>query len=325
MKKELVANQVLKLICNKDKNLRKPTIVGIGELFWNVLPERRFFGGSPGNVVYHAAKQGAEAYLVSAVGDDVDGYELRAELGRKGIFDKYVSTAPALPTGTAVADHDGVMFGCDTRAPVAWDLIQYSPDLERLAEKANAVCFGLLSQRKDVTASTIRYFLEATKPECLRVLDLNLNHNCFSKNIVTDSLRLCNILKLNADELEWLTDLLDLGGNKAVMSILVHRYNLKYIVLTRGTDGSVLYDGDSFVVIPALSYEEEVDDSGCGDAFTAAFVTALLYDLRPADAMLHASKVAGYVCSKGGAMPEIPPEHRLVVHNNENVNQMEPM
>ena len=263
------------------------------------------------NVVYHAAKQGAETYLVSSVGDDLDGYELRAELGRKGISDKYISTVPTLLTGNVVLGaSDGA--SSEIRTPVAWDLIQFSPELERLAEKADAVCFGLLSQRKEVTASTIRYFLEATKPGCLRILDLNLNHNFCNKKVVTDSLRLCNILKLNADELEWLTDLLELGGNKAVMSILVHRYNLKYIILTRGTDGSVLYDGNSFVAIPALSYGEEVDDSGCGDAFTAAFVTALLYDMRPADAKLHASKVAGYVCSKGRAMPEIPPELRLV-------------
>ena len=296
-----------------EKLTRKPIIIEIGELFWNVLPERRFICGTPANVVYHAAKQGAEAYLVSAVGDDIDGYELRAELGRKGISDKYVLATPALPTGTAIVDTSDIMPVREIPTPAAWDLLQCSPDLERLAEKADAVCFGLLSQRKEVSASTVRYFLEATKPECFRVLDLNLNHNLCNKKVVTDSLWLCNILKLNADELEWLTDVLDLGGNKAVMSILVHRYNLNYIVLTRGTDGSVLYDGNSFVAIPALSYGEEVDDSGCGDAFTAAFVTALLYDMRPADAMLHASRVAGYVCSKGGAMPEIPPEIRLVV------------
>ena len=70
--------------------MNKPLIIGIGELFWNILPERRYIGGAPANVVYHAAKQGADAFLVSAVGDDVDGYELRAELGRKGISDKYV-------------------------------------------------------------------------------------------------------------------------------------------------------------------------------------------------------------------------------------------
>ena len=306
-------------------NLRKPIIVGIGELFWNVLPERRFIRGNPANVVYHAAKQGAETYLVSAEGDDVDGYELRSELGRKGISDKYVSDVQALPTGTAMLSLNKDIPFFNVNMPAAWNLVKFTPDLERLAEKADVVCFGLFSHRKEVTASTIRYFLEATKPDYWRVLDLNRNYSFYSKRIVADSLRLCNILKLNAEELEWLTDLLDLGGNKAVMSILVYRYNLKFIILTHETDGSVLYDGNSFVAIPALSYEEEVDDSGCGDAFTAAFITALLYDMRPADAMLHASRVAGYVCSKGGAMPEIPPEHRLVVHNNENVNQMEPM
>lgn len=148
------------------------------------------------------------------------------------------------------------------------------------------------------------------------VFDLNLNHSFCSRSAVVDSLRLCNILMLNAEELKWLINILELGGNKAVMSILVQRYNLKYIILTRGADGSVLYDGNSFVAIPVFSYSKDVDDTGCGDAFTAAFVTALLYDLRPADAMLHASKVAGYACSHGGNMPEIPPEHRLVVDND---------
>lgn len=132
-------------------------------------------------------------------------------------------------------------------------------------------------------------------------------------------MRLCNILKVNAEELQFLIELLELDRHKAVMSILVHRYNLKYIILTRGADGSVLYDGHSFAAIPALSHGEEVDDSGCGDAFTAAFATALLHDMRLADAMLHAAKVAGYVCTHGGAMPVIPPEHRLVIHNETNI------
>ena len=295
--------------------MHKPLIIGIGELFWDILPESRYVGGAPVNIVYHASKQGADGCLVSAIGDDEDGYDMRAELHRKGICDKHVATAPAFPTGSFILGPPDDTSCCDFNKPAAWDLVSYTTDLEILASHADAICFGMLPQRKEVTASTIMNMLEDAPKECLKIFDMNMNSGFYSKTAIQNSLRLCNILKLNDEELHFLTDLLELNGNKAVMGIITHRYNLKYIILTRGADGSVLFNGESFVAVPALSYEEEVDDTGCGDAFTAAFVTALLYDVRPADAMLHAAKVAGYVCSHGGNMPEIPPEHRLVIHN----------
>ena len=297
----------------------KPLIIGIGELFWDILPDRRFVGGTPVNIVYHAMKQGAVAHLVSTIGDDEDGHDMRAELYRKGISDKYVETAPALPTGTAGMVLSGDTSKYELNYPAAWDLVQYTTELEILASHADAICFGMLPQRKEVTASTIMNMLEDAPKECLRIFDMDMNSGFHSKTAIQNSLRLCNILKLNDEELHFLTEILELQDNKAVMGIIAHRYNLKYIILTRGADGSVLYDGHSFVAVPALSHGEEVDDTGCGDAFTASFVTALLYDVRPADAMLHAAKVAGYVCSHGGSMPEIPPEHRLVIHNENNI------
>ena len=299
--------------------MHKPLIIGIGELFWDILPDRHYVGGAPVNIVYHATKQGADGCLVSAIGDDLDGYDLRAELHRKGISDKYVGTAPALPTGSYILGPPDDTSCSDFNRPAAWDLVQYTTDLETLASHADAICFGMLPQRKEVTASTIMNMLEDAPNECLRIFDMDMNCGFHSKSAIQNSLRLCNILKLNDDELHFLTEILELQDNKAVMGIIAHRYNLKYIILTRGADGSVLFNGESFIAVPALSYEEEVDDTGCGDAFTAAFVTALLYDVRPADAMLHASKVAGYVCSHGGSMPEIPPEHRLVIHNENNI------
>ncbi len=297
----------------------KPLIIGIGELFWDILPERHYVGGAPVNIVYHATKQGADGCLVSAIGDDENGYDMRAELYRKGISDRYVATAPALPTGSFVLGQPEYASYSNLNTPAAWDLVSYTTDLEILASHADAICFGMLPQRKEVTASTIMNMLEDAPNECLRIFDMDMNCGFHSKSAIQNSLRLCNILKLNDDELHFLTEILELQDNKAVMGIIAHRYNLKYIILTRGADGSVLFNGESFIAVPALSYEEEVDDTGCGDAFTAAFVTALLYDVRPADAMLHASKVAGYVCSHGGSMPEIPPEHRLVIHNENNI------
>ena len=50
-----------------------PVVVGIGEMLWDVYPERAHFGGAPANFACHAASLGAEAWMVSAVGDDALG------------------------------------------------------------------------------------------------------------------------------------------------------------------------------------------------------------------------------------------------------------
>lgn len=107
-------------------------------------------------------------------------------------------------------------------------------------------------------------------------------------------------------------ELLELNGDDdTVISGLMHCYDLKYVVLTRGKAGSVFYSREDVITIPAYDYGPKVDTVGCGDSFTATLTTGLLKGLSPKAAMIHASKIAGLVSARAGAMPEIPNELKL--------------
>ena len=88
-------------------NNKKPVVVGIGELLWDMLPTGKKAGGAPINFVYHASRLGAEGYAISAVGDDGLGREILEELDNNSI--RYLIEKVPYPTGTVqVTLQDGV-------------------------------------------------------------------------------------------------------------------------------------------------------------------------------------------------------------------------
>lgn len=291
---------------------KNPVIVGIGELLWDLLPEGRRLGGAPANFAYHAAVQGMNAYAVSAVGDDQDGLDIFDELKSKALSTEYVAILPEQKTGTVTVELDDGVPSYTIHAPVAWDFIPLSESLAQLAIQADAVCFGTLAQRGNESAVTIRHFLAHTRPDCLKVFDVNLRQNFFSAELVDASLKQCDLLKISDEELPVVAELLKIsGGERSIIVELMRRYKLKYAVLTKGKDGSIFSDGGTFVETPAFEFGPKIDTVGCGDSFTAILVSGLLQGINATDTMRHASMVAGFVCASRGAMPEIPDDLKL--------------
>lgn len=87
---------------------KRPVVVGIGELLWDLLPTGKTAGGAPINFVYHASRLGAEGYAVSAIGDDEDGVDILKELDKNSI--QYLIEKVPYPTGTVKVDlkEDGI-------------------------------------------------------------------------------------------------------------------------------------------------------------------------------------------------------------------------
>jgi len=291
------------------KNRQVPIVVGIGELLWDMLPEGRRLGGAPANFAYHAAAQGAEAYVVSAVGDDPDGKDILAELGQKSLDSRYVSVAPEHPTGTVSVELTNGIPSYAIREPVAWDYIPFSQKLARLAKSADAVCFGTLAQRHEESAATIRTFIDHTRPDCLNVFDANLRGKFFSAELINASLRRCHILKISDEELSVVAELSGIGGDmEGIIRSVFARYRLRYLILTKGKTGSLAYDGKNISEVPIFEFGPVADTVGCGDSFTAVLTVGLLRGITIAEAMNMAAQTAGYVASCHGAMPEMPCE-----------------
>ena len=177
-------------------------VVGMGEALWDCLPEGKKIGGAPANFAYHVSQFGFDSRVVSAVGIDADGDEILDVFAQKGLRTQ-IERVP-YPTGTVQVTLDAVGVPCyEIKEGVAWDNIPFTDELKRLALNTRAVCFGSLAQRNEASRITINRFLD-TMPdgaEQLKIFDINLRQGFYTKEILCDSMRRCNVLKINDEEL----------------------------------------------------------------------------------------------------------------------------
>ena len=290
-------------------NERRPIIVGLGEVLWDVFPEGAKFGGAPANFASHAAALGGDARMVSGVGRDKLGDAALHILAEKNLDTQFIQRTADFPTGAVqisvdAAGHPTYEFGRDE----AWDHLQWNDDLANLARQADAVCFGTLGQRGDVSRQTIQNFVAAMKLDRLRVFDINLRRPFIDEAIIDESLQLANVLKLNDDELPFLAEKFGFSGAPIEqMKSLAERFSLRAVVLTRGSNGAVLLRDDEISELAGHSVSVK-DTVGAGDSFTAAVALGLLRGLSLDTINKHASRVAAYVCSQAGATPQLPSE-----------------
>jgi fructokinase len=282
------------------------TIVGLGEALWDCLPNGSKLGGAPANFAYHASQFGFDAYAVSALGNDALGDQTVKELDEKHLH--YIMPRVPFPTGTVQVelDNEGVPT-YDIKRDVAWDNIPFSPEVETLARRTDCVCFGSLAQRSEVSRATIHRFLDTMPKESLKIFDINLRQNFYTKEIIRESLHRCDILKINDEELITVSRLFGYPGldieNKC--RLILSKYNLRMLVLTCGTNGSYVFTPaeKSFQATPHV---EVVDTVGAGDSFTGSFAAALLAGMSINNAHRLAVEVSAYVCTQQGAMPRLP-------------------
>lgn len=290
---------------------QKRYVVGLGEVLWDVLPKGKELGGAPANFAYHAGQLfGMDRTIaVSALGDDPLADEAIEALKKHGL--NYLLPRVPYPTGTVQVklDREGIPT-YDIKEDVAWDHIPFSEEISNIAANCRAVCFGSLAQRNAVSRKTILRFLDATPDDCLKVFDINLRQQFYTKEVINESLQRCNILKINDDELAIICRMFGyLGHDIDTCQLILKRYDLDMLVLTCGTNGSYVFTQEemSFMETPKVIV---VDTVGAGDSFTGSFVASILNGKSVADAHRTAIQVSAYVCTQNGAMPILPIELR---------------
>ncbi len=285
----------------------KPLVIGAGELLWDLLPSGKQPGGAPANFAYHARELGADALVISRVGNDPLGKEILGDLARLGLRTDGISIDPTVSTGTVAVSLDP--HGKPTytiQEPSAWDFIEAQKDILKIAARADAVCFGSLAQRHPTACAAIAAVIAATPPSALRIFDVNLRQHYWSPELIRRSMKLANVLKLNDEELPLVAGALGVTGDESsVLRKMADRFKLRAVALTKGANGSVLLAGET-VVNRGASQQAVVDTVGAGDAFTAALAMGLLRGCNLGEIHRIASEVAGYVCSCPGATPALP-------------------
>lgn len=285
-------------------------VVGMGEALWDVLPEGKKIGGAPANFAYHVSQFGLPSCVVSAVGEDALGKEIVDNFTSKGL-NQFIAEVP-YPTGTVQVEIDKAgVPQYEIKENVAWDNIPYTAHLESLAEKTRAVCFGSLAQRNVVSRNTINRFLDAMpqNDDTLVVFDVNLRQGFYNKEILCNSMKRCNILKINDEELVTVSRMFGYPGIDLQDKcwILLGKYNLKMLILTCGINGSYVFTPGNVSFQPTPKVEV-ADTVGAGDSFTAAFISSILKGKSVAEAHSLAVQTSAFVCTRKGAMPILPEE-----------------
>lgn len=322
--------------------------VSIGELLWDLLPTGARLGGTTTNYAVLSARLGEFSALVSCVGDDELGREAMERLCLMAVdplTNSYakthldlncVQTSTELPTGTvAVTLDDEGRPRYEIVTPSAWDAITLSPSLLKLAAGASSICFGTLAQREILSRESIRAFIAAARPGCVRVCDLNLRKPFCNAEILRWCLAHADVIKVSDEELPEVGRLLgdaeltaglpkedgsDLtqAAENAAEVLLRLSPQCRLVAITLGPHGSLL--ADRFGKHRHHGFPVKVVDTiGAGDAFTAGMVHAYMGRTSLAQISDVANRCGSYVASQPGATPKLPMS--LLDHIQESLNK----
>jgi fructokinase len=288
-------------------------ILGIGELLWDVLPEGARLGGAPANFTVMAGRLGSHAAVLSRIGRD--------DLGRKAVElldplpadTEFLQVDPVHETGRVTVAFQNGQPHYTIHEPAAWDFMELSDEWVKLAERADAICFGSLAQRSLESRQTIQTLAAQTQAACVRVFDVNLRAPFYSSEVVQESLELATVMKMNDAEVPLVLGLLGLqafdaqapGALRAAAERLLEEFpTLKMVAVTRGGEGSLLVSRDAWHEHPGIPVKV-ADTIGAGDAFTAAMTYYLLRGADLATLNEAGNRWGGWVASQPGAMPDL--------------------
>jgi fructokinase len=288
-------------------------VLGLGELLWDMLPEGPRLGGAPANFSVMAARLGNHAVLLSRIGRDDLGRRALDALEPLPVDTSFVETDPAHETGRVTVSFQADQPQYTIHQPAAWDFMELTDEWLRLAERADALCFGSLAQRSLESQQTIQTMAAQTSSKCIRIFDVNLRTPFYSGEVIQESLELATVLKMNDEEVALVLRLLGLaegeGRETDVLGQSAERLlsefpALNMVAITCGGEGSLLVTRNEWDRHPGFPVEV-ADTVGAGDAFTAALTHYLLRGASLAMLNEAGNRWGSWVASQSGAMPEL--------------------
>ncbi len=286
-------------------------VLGIGELLWDLLPKGARLGGAPANFTVMAGRLGGHAAILSRIGRDQLGREAVALLDPLPADTEYLQVDTAHETGRVTVAFNNGQPEYVIHEPAAWDCMELSDEWVRLAERADAICFGSLAQRALESRQTVQTLAAQTSSRCVRVFDVNLRAPFYSSEVIQESLELATVMKMNDAEVPLVLGLLGLPMSEpddpaalraGAERILAEFPTLRMVAVTRGGHGSLLATREAVHEHPGIA-TEVADTIGAGDAFTAAMTHYLLRGADLPTLNEAGNRWGSWVASQRGAMP----------------------
>lgn len=276
-------------------------------------------GGAPCNVLAMLQKLGYQTAFIGKVGRDGFGLQLQQVVEEAGIdtqglsWDEKVHTTLAVVHTLPGGDRDFSFY----RNPGA-DMMLTSQDLPvEVLKNCRIFHFGTLSMtHPQVRQATLEAIAIARESGALISFDPNLRPPLWesleeAKSQIDQGLKLCDILKIADNELEFMTGQKDFDQGAA---ILQERYpNIQILNVTAGAEGSYSYSCGHRVFVPSFRLGGTIETTGAGDTFCASVLGYMLehgtQDLTQDQLtqMLRFANAAAYlVTTKKGAIRSMP-------------------
>jgi fructokinase len=280
----------------------KKQVLCFGEVLWDAFGDGKKAGGAPMNVARHLVQQGVNTVFASSVGTDPSGEELTDFLKNNGLFNAALlqrdENLPTCEVTIALDEHKQATYVFPPK--VSWDNIQFTGELGRAAEKADAIVFGSLASRQRKTFETLLGVLEVAKG--LKIFDVNLRPPHYELNTIETLVARANVVKMNEDE----AALLIHGGNGSLKQKITEfqkKFHTQIICVTRGENGAIVWRDFEFYEHPGCKVQV-VDTVGAGDSFLATFIAGLLNGDEMNSILAKACAIGAFVAGKRGATPE---------------------
>lgn len=283
-----------------------PRVLIFGEVLWDIFPDQSILGGAPFNVAVHLHRFGVPVAFVSRIGNDPLGQRARARMAQLGIGDQWVQQDATLPTGTVDVLFESGGHRFEIGAAHAYDAIG-SPDNIDLAH-IELMVFGTLARRAPESRRTARALMSGQEP-CIRFTDLNLRSPWIDGDVIDESFRHSDIVKLNEEEAIIASRLTHSGAHEAPLEAamaLMERYRLHQLIVTQGGAGVTLIDthGRTHECSARAIAGGSGDSVGAGDAFSAAYLFGTLQHWELSKTLDRAVRYASRICEVRGALPE---------------------
>lgn len=291
-------------------------IVCFGEVLWDVLPTFKIAGGAPMNVSIRLQSLGIETKMISRIGSDALGNELLAIIKDKNVTTELIQQDATLATGEVLVHlNENGSATYDIVYPSAWDKIELTAANLQAVQEADALVYGSLACRDDVSRHTL---LELLKVANYKIFDVNIRPPFYSIAFLKEMMELADFVKLNDDELLEVAQALGSPSSKIEANILflAELTNTHSICVTKGKDGAVLFTDKQFYSHKGFTVQV-ADTIGAGDSFLASFLSKFLYQTDFLHAVEYGCAVGALVASHNGANPVITDAeiHRIIISN----------
>ena len=275
-------------------------------------------GGAPCNMLSMIQKLGGTTAFIGKVGKDMFGRQLRQAVESVGIDtrnlmeDEEVHTTLAFVHTFPDGDRDFSFY----RNPGADMMLTKEEIQEDLIRNSKVFHFGTLSSTHEGVREATRYAIDVAKEAgCLVSFDPNLRPPLWktledARKEIEYGLSKTDILKISDNEVEFLCGTSDYDEGA---KMLIEKYNIPFVCVTLGKDGSRAYYKGMRVEVPGFVQKNTIETTGAGDTFCGCMLHYIiqhgLEDLTEEnlrELLTFANAAASVITTRKGALAVMP-------------------